>query len=92
MNQVYDLLLKILQNCDEKVGKIDIISKHKTNSKDSTNFVYHSYTVGMDYQMKQIAVDGIIIKLQAWVCSSITSLVPWLPYLLWSTISPQNET
>lgn len=58
----YDHLLKIVVAGDSAVGKSCLLSRFMDNSFAQT----YTSTVGVDFKIKTIEVDGIIVKLQVW--------------------------
>jgi Ras-related protein Rab-8A len=61
-NSDYDFLAKVIIIGDTGVGKTNILTKYCTGQfKDS-----YVATIGVDFKMKTVAVDGGKIKLQIW--------------------------
>lgn len=60
--QSYDYLVKILLIGDSGVGKTSLLCRF---AEDSFNSSFIS-TIGIDFKMKTIDVDGKKIKLQIW--------------------------
>ncbi|CAO1427575.1 unnamed protein product [Diamesa serratosioi] len=62
MSEDFDLLFKIVLIGDCAVGKSCIVQKLKTGSFQEV----HQNTIGVDFSMKTMQIDGKKIKLQIW--------------------------
>lgn len=60
--QDYDWLVKVIVIGDSGVGKTNILSQFC----DSKFSVTHMATLGVDFKIKTIEVDGKKLKLQIW--------------------------
>lgn len=58
----YDHLLKIVITGDSAVGKSCLLSRFVDNSFTQT----YTTTVGVDFKIKTMEVDGTIVRLQVW--------------------------
>ena len=64
--QEYDFLFKILLIGDYGVGKSSLVARYT----DGTFNEYYISTIGVDFKIKTINVDGFAVKLQIWDPSS----------------------
>ena len=63
--QDFDYLLKILPVGDHGIGKTSLILRYVD---DAFSDRYIS-TIGVDFRLKTITVDGFVVRLQIWDCS-----------------------
>ena len=62
MNKPYDYIQKLLVVGDSSVGKTCLLLRF-TNDEYSSSFIS---TIGIDFKLRTIQIDGKIIRLQIW--------------------------
>ena len=61
-SQLYDYLLKILLVGDSGVGKSCVLLRFQYDAFESS----YISTIGIDFQIKMVDIDGMRVKLQVW--------------------------
>ena len=64
MSQRYEVLYKLMLIGSEHSGKTSLLSKY-TGGVFNESYVP---TIGIDFKIKYIDIDGVRAKLQMWVC------------------------
>lgn len=60
--QKYDYLVKVVIIGDTAVGKTNILLRYVNEEYKMT----HITTIGVDFKIKTISIDGVKIKMQIW--------------------------
>ncbi len=58
----YDYLVKVVIIGDSAVGKTNILLRYVNEQYKMT----HITTIGVDFKIKTVAIDGVKIKMQIW--------------------------
>ena len=63
MSKSYDVIYKIILLGDSGVGKSALVQKYTNRYFDSS---YHLATIGVDFEIVKLEVDGVFCKVQIW--------------------------
>lgn len=62
MAKQYDILLRLLMLGDSGVGKTSMLRRFTESDFDSSHFS----TIGVDFKMKTLEIDGVKVRVQIW--------------------------
>lgn len=83
-DDTFDFLFKIVLIGDCSVGKTKIVQRFKTGNFTES----HANTIGVDFSMKTITVDGKKVK----VCVRIRQISNWIFYMASKSLCQKTHT